>query len=106
FTIHSSRIGKVKNGIPRTAEWHALVNAGEKSGPPIGSAAAGSFRSRIQDDKAGQIFRFTSQTIERPCPNAGSAKLLGASAHHNLPRSMVEGVGGHPLHDGNVIRHG
>ena len=46
---------------------------------------------------------FPAKPIERPCTEAGFAKQLRASVHHDLGRSMIERVGFHRFDNRQLI---
>src|ERR1035441_2834221 len=97
-------VGQKEDGVAGFAEGHALVEGGQESAAVERGAAAES-AGGVEHDKARQILRLAAESVEYPGAKSGTAKLGGAGLHEDLPGGMVEGVGGHGLHDGNVIHY-
>ena len=101
--IDAFGVGKIEHGLAGAAEGHALVHGGQKAAPPAGIAAAGSLGTRAEDHEGRQVPGLAAQTVSSPGSQAGPAKLLGSGVHQDLAGGVVEGVGGHGFHNGNVI---
>ena len=101
--IDALRVGKIEDGLSGAAESHALVDGGQEAAPPAGVAAAGSLAARAEDHEGRQVPGLAAQAVGDPGPQAGPAELLGSGVHQDLAGRVVEGIGGHGLHNGNVV---
>ena len=102
FVGDAGGIGEKQHRVARFAEGHALINRRQKSAA-VKRAAAAEATGGIEHHEAGQILRLAAQSVERPRAKAGPAKLRRAGLHQHLARRVVEGIGGHGFHDGDVV---
>src|SRR5882672_8680742 len=80
------------------------MKGGQETAAPIGSAAARALRAGTEHNIGGQIRGLAAKSVSDPRSHAGTAKLLRARVHENLPGRMIESVGVHGFDDGNNVR--
>ena len=112
---HPERIGRqpavgpgrtlhVEDRGSRVAEPRAGMHAGQEAARPIGRAAADA-RSRAHHHEGGQFVALAAQPVGHPGAEAGPARLPKAAVHEDLRGGVVELVGAHAFHDGDVVHH-
>ena len=72
----------------------------ERTVPENGKA---NWTPRAEDDITGQVFVFSSQSIQKPGPHAGTGGKNGAVVHHQQRRPMIGIVAVHRSQHANVV---
>src|SRR5262249_30549726 len=94
---------EVEDGIAAGAEGNALVGGRQKAGGPVGRAATRAAWAGLQHHEAGQVLRRAADAVRHPRAHARTAELRRAGVDEDLRRPVVEDVGRHRAHDGEVI---
>ena len=96
-------ISQVKDWLAAAAQGHALKRRGQKTAAPVHAAAAGTARTRLQDDEAGEVLRLATEAVGDPGAHARAAELAGARVHEKFRRRMIEELGGAGFDDRDIV---
>src|SRR5262249_17004048 len=96
-------IREIQNGVAARPERDTLVDRRQVAAAPVRVAAAGTFSASAEDDEAGQVLRFAAQAVQRPSAEPWLTDLLRAGAPQNLAGRVIERIGHHRFHDGDIV---
>ena len=92
-------IGKVEDGVAAGAKFHALVSGWKEAGSPVefikDLSAGGSLADGGEDDKRGEVFCFTSQSVAQPRAEGWASGKLGSAEQKGDGRCVVHSIGMH-----------
>src|SRR5205807_1096346 len=97
------RTREIQDRFATAAEGDALVGGWQETAAPERGSAARPARSGLKDYESGQALRFAAQAVGHPRPHRGTAGLSGTRVQEEFRRRVVEDVGLHRAHDGQVI---
>ena len=108
-TGNARRVVQVEHGVVTTAQEHALVVGGQETTAP----EAGEDRlARVlaialgeQHDVGGHVLVITAKTVAGPGSGTGLAGDLRAGVNQGNTGVMVDGLGVHGAHHGDVINN-
>ena len=103
--VHALGIGQVENRIAAAAEKNPIVDARQKTCPPVGSPSTRPLAAGRKHHVSRKITALAAQTVSRPGTQAGATELLGTRVHEDLRRGMIESIRVHRSDDGDIIGH-
>ena len=102
--VHAGGVGHVENGVALGAALDTLVDGGDEAGGKAILATIGLGAAGDQDNVAGQVLVFRTESVSCPGAEGGAAGLGETGVQEQLRRGVVELVGMHGLDEAEVIR--